>query len=43
MTGTGSKKSIYATEASVGAFILPQLGDAEVGSLTATQLRKWHT
>jgi integrase len=37
------KKSIRETGATVGAFILPQLGDLEVGSLTPTQLRKWHT
>jgi integrase len=36
------KKSIKETAASVGAFILPQLGDVEVGSLTAARLRKWH-
>ena len=36
------KKSIKETEASVGAFILPQLGEVEVGSLTASRLRKWH-
>jgi integrase len=37
------KKSVKETEATVGAFILPQLGDLEVGSLTPPQLRKWHT
>jgi integrase len=37
------KKSIKETEATVGAFILPQLGGLEVGSLTPPQLRKWHT
>src|SRR4029077_10807773 len=36
------KKSVRETEATVGAFILPQLGDLEVGSLTPPQLRRWH-
>jgi integrase len=36
------KKSIKETGASVGAFIMPQLGAVEVGSLTAARLRKWH-
>jgi integrase len=36
------RKSIKETEASVGAFILPQLGDDDVLSLTPARLRKWH-
>jgi integrase len=36
------KKSIKETEASVGAFILPQLADADIRSLTPARLRKWH-
>jgi integrase len=39
---TTGKKSIKETEASVGAFILPQLGDMEVAMLTPARLRKWH-
>jgi len=37
------RKSINETEASIRAFILPQLGDEDVASLTPTRLRKWHT
>jgi integrase len=37
------RKSIKETEASVKAFILPQLGDDDVLSLTPARLRKWHT
>jgi integrase len=36
------RKSMNETAASVGAFILPQLGDADVLSLTPARLRKWH-
>jgi integrase len=36
------RKSIKETEASVRAFILPQLCDDELLSLTSTRLRKWH-
>jgi integrase len=36
------RKSIKETEASVNAFILPRLGDDDVSSLSAAQLRKWH-
>jgi integrase len=36
------RKSIKETEASVGAFILPQLGDDDVSSLTPARLRNWH-
>jgi integrase len=36
------RKSINETEASVRAFILPQLGDDDVLSLTPARLRKWH-
>ena len=36
------RKSIKETEASVKAFILPQLGDDDIQSLTAPRLRKWH-
>jgi hypothetical protein len=36
------RKSIKETEASVGAFILPQLGAEEIRSLTAARLRQWH-
>jgi integrase len=36
------RKSIKETEASVNAFILPQLGDDNVLSLTPARLRKWH-
>jgi integrase len=36
------RKSIRETEASVGAFILPRLGDDDVLSLTPARLRKWH-
>ena len=36
------KKSIKETEASVSAFILPRLGDVEIGSITPARLRKWH-
>jgi integrase len=36
------RKSIRETGASVGAFILPRLGDDDVLSLTPTRLRKWH-
>ena len=36
------RKSIKETEASVHAFILPQLGNDGVRSLTPTRLRKWH-
>src|SRR4051812_1144921 len=36
------KKSIKETEASVSAFILPQFGDVEIGSITPARLRKWH-
>jgi integrase len=36
------RKSINETEASVHAFILPQLGDDDVASLTPARLRKWH-
>jgi integrase len=36
------RKSIKETEASVRAFILPQLGNDEVLSLAAARLRKWH-
>jgi hypothetical protein len=37
------RKSIKETEASVKAFILPNLGDDKVPSLSAAQLRKWHS
>src|SRR5579864_1157213 len=37
------RKSIIETEASVNAFILPKLGDHQVASLTAAQLRKWNS
>ena len=36
------RKSIKETEASIGAFILPSLGDADVLSLTPARLRQWH-
>jgi integrase len=36
------RKSINETKASVDAFILPQLGDDDVLSLTPSRLRKWH-
>jgi integrase len=36
------RKSIKETEASVKAFMLPQLGDDDILSLTPTRLRKWH-
>jgi integrase len=36
------RKSIKETEASINAFILPQLGDEDVLSLTPARLRKWH-
>jgi integrase len=36
------RKSVAETEASVKAFILPQLGDDDVLSLTPARLRKWH-
>jgi integrase len=39
---TTGRKSIKETEASVRAFIVPQLGDDDVLSLTAARLRKWH-
>lgn len=39
---TTGRKSIKETGASVGAFILPQLGDDDVLSLTPSRLRKWH-
>jgi hypothetical protein len=38
---TIGRKSIKETEASVKAFILPQLGDDDVRSLTAARLRRW--
>jgi hypothetical protein len=37
------RKSVKETEASVHAFILPQLGDDDVLSVTSARLRKWHT
>jgi integrase len=37
-----ARKSINETEASVNAFILPELGGEEVASLTPARLRKWH-
>jgi integrase len=36
------RKSIKETEASVKAFMLPQLGADEVRSFTAARLRQWH-
>ncbi len=36
------RKSINETEASIGAFILPRLGDDDMMSLTPARLRKWH-
>jgi integrase len=36
------RKSIKETEASANAFILPELGDNEIQSLTAARLRNWH-
>jgi hypothetical protein len=36
------RKSIKETKASIDAFILPRLGDDDVSSLSAAQLRKWH-
>jgi integrase len=39
---SSGKKSIKETEASVNAFILPQLGADQVKSLDATRLRQWH-
>jgi hypothetical protein len=39
---TTGRKSIKETEASVGAFILPQLGDEDLLLLTPTRLRRWH-
>jgi integrase len=36
------KKSIKETEASVNAFILPQLGDIDVAMLSPARLRNWH-
>jgi integrase len=36
------RKSVKETEISARAFILPQLGDADVSSLTPARLRKWH-
>jgi integrase len=36
------RKSLKETDASVRAFILPQLGSAEITSLTAARLRRWH-
>jgi hypothetical protein len=36
------RKSIKETTASIHAFILPQLGDNDVLSLTPARLRKWH-
>jgi integrase len=36
------RKSIKETEASIGAFILPQLGNDDVLSLTPARLRQWH-
>jgi integrase len=37
------RKSLKETEASINAFILPQLGNDDVGSLTPVRLRNWHT
>jgi integrase len=39
---TTGRKSIKETEASVNAFVLPQLGNDDVVSLTPARLRKWH-
>jgi hypothetical protein len=36
------RKSIKETEASLNAFVLPRLGDDDVSSLSAAELRKWH-
>src|SRR5215472_4994344 len=36
------RKSIKETDASVGAFILPRLGQEDVLSLSPARLRKWH-
>jgi hypothetical protein len=36
------KKSIKETEASVNAFILPQLGEIDVAMLSPARLRNWH-
>lgn len=36
------RKSIKETEASVKAFILPQLGGEQVKTVSATRLRQWH-
>ena len=36
------RKSLKETEASINAFILPQLGAEEVLSLTPARLREWH-
>ncbi len=38
----GEKKSIRETEYAVNAFILPELGDFEVGKLTSQDIRTWH-
>jgi integrase len=36
------RKSVKETNASIKAFILPQLGSDEIVSLTAARLRQWH-
>jgi integrase len=36
------RKSLVQTGASVRVFILPQLGDVDILSLTSARLRKWH-
>jgi integrase len=38
----GEGKTVRNQRYHVGAFILPALGDVEVGKLTAKQLRRWH-
>jgi integrase len=38
----GEGKSVTNQRYHVGAFIVPALGDVEVGKLTAKQLRRWH-
>ena len=38
----GEKKSVRETGYAVRAFILPELGDLEVGKLTTQDIRAWH-